>query len=210
MQAINRTAIIRSVVISIFLNGLLPYAIYNVLKPHTTSLSALVMAMVLPIFVNGYQLVKEKKTDAFGLFMMFGFFMSIIVLFLGGDERLILMRESFVTALSGLLFIGSLAYKRPMIYYFALKFTTEDSKEDRMRFNENWQLPFFRKTMYVLTFGWGMMLLLEAGVKCFLIYYLPVSTFLAISQFVFYGFMGSAIYWNIWYVKCVKRKFAKA
>lgn len=208
MQTINKSEIMRSVAVSILLNGLVPYAVYNVLKLYMPSLEALLAAVIIPIIFNGYQLVKERKMDAFGMFTLFGFFMSIAVLFFGGDEHIILLRESLVTGLSGFVFIASLAYKRPLIYYFALKFTTADTEEDRRHFNENWKLPHFRKAMRTLTLGWGLLLVFEAATKCVLVYMLDVSTFLAISQFIFYGYMGISIYWNIWYVKSVKRKAA--
>ena len=134
---------------------------------------------------------------------------SGVAALIGGDERLILLRESFVTGILGLVFLGSLATRRPLIYYFALRFTVGKTQEDQAAFADNWNVPYVRKVLRILTAGWGIVLLGEALLKIVLVYSLSVSTFLAISSLVTYGFIGLAIIWTVVYRRISSKKLAQ-
>ena len=198
--------VIKRVLGSIIINGVIPLVIYNMLLSHYSSLSSLMIAITIPLLDNLYHILKEKQVDAFGMFMLVGFVLSILALCFGGNEKVILLRESFVTASCGVIFVGSLFFPKPLIYYFAIRFTTSGGPKEKSAFEEAWKLPYFRFVMRLMTVVWGISFLAEAIIKVILVYKLSVSAFLGVSQLVFYGVLGMTIAWTVLYRKHAQKR----
>lgn len=204
MNIKSKKKIIQSVIVSILINGLVPVVLYNLLLDHFSSFVSLLLATLVPLLDNLFHIVKHRKADAFGLFMLTGFVLSLFAFLLGGSEKLILMRESLVTGILGLIFIGSLFFSKPLIYHFAIRFSSNDESEQKGKFANNWEFSYFRFVIRLMTAVWGSALLAEAVIKTVLVYELSISAFLAISQIVFYSVMGVTILWTVIY-----RRYAK-
>ncbi|NHC38855.1 hypothetical protein G6549_02675 [Bacillus sp. MM2020_1] len=196
--------VIQTIVLSLVINGAIPVIVYNFLVDHYSSFVSLLIATLIPLGDNLFHVVKYRKADAFGLFMLTGFVLSLLAFVLGGNERLILLRESMVTGLLGLIFIASLFFAKPLIYHFAIRFSSNDEAEKKGQFEKNWEVPYFRFVLRMITAIWGLALLGEAIVKIILVYELSISAFLAVSQLIFYGVIGVAILFTIGY-----RRYAK-
>ena len=204
MNISSKRKVIQSVIVSILINGLVPVAVYNLLLGHFSSFVSLLLATMVPLLDNLYHIVKHRKADAFGLFMLTAFVLSLLAFLLGGNEKLILMRESLVTGILGLIFIGSLFYSKPLIYHFAIRFSSNDESEQKGKFANNWEYSYFRFVIRLMTAVWGIALLAEAVIKTILVYELSISAFLAISQIIFYSVLGVTILWTVIY-----RRYAK-
>lgn len=191
------------IIVTLIVNIVFPYLAYRLLLPHTSNLVALSIASVIPLLDTLYSLVRTRKADAFSGFIFLGLVLGVIAVLLGGDERFILLRESYVTGILGVVFLGSLLFaSRPLIFHFAERFTGHDPQ-----MNDKWQqLPLYRRTFRVMTGVWGVSLLLEACLKVVLVYSMSVSAFLAVSSIFTYGIIGLTILWNISYVRRVKRR----
>lgn len=200
----------KSIIISMVINIVFPYTIYSLLMSYTDSLHSLMAATCFPLLDTLYNLIRFRKFDPFSSFMLFGFILAVLMVFLGGSEKLLLVRESIVTGIIGMVFILSLFFfKRPLIYHFALRFTVEDDPDKKSRFASHWNYPYFRFIMRLMTGVWGLITLLEAVVKVYLAYTLTPSVFLATSGIITYSFIGFAIGWTIWYRKRSIAKFKK-
>jgi len=204
MNISSKRKVIQSVIVSILINGLVPVAVYNLLLGHFSSFVSLLLATMVPLLDNLYHIVKHRKADAFGLFMLTAFVLSLLAFLLGGNEKLILMRESLVTGILGLIFIGSLFYSKPLIYHFAIRFSSNDESEQKGKFANNWEYSYFRFVIRLMTAVWGIALLAEAVIKTILVYELSISAFLAVSQIIFYSVLGITILWTVIY-----RRYAK-
>jgi len=200
----SKGKVIQSVIVSILINGLVPVVVYNLLLGHFSSFVSLLLATLVPLLDNLYHIVKYRKADAFGLFMLTGFILSLLAFLLGGSEKLILMRESLVTGILGLIFIGSLFYSKPLIYHFAIRFSANDESDQKGKFANNWAFSYFRFVIRLMTAVWGIALLAEAVIKSILVYELSTSAFLAVSQIIFYSVLGVTILWTVIY-----RRYAK-
>ena len=204
MNISSKRKVIQSVIVSILINGLVPVVVYNLLLDHFSSFVSLLLATMVPLLDNLYHIVKHRKADAFGLFMLTAFVLSLLAFLLGGNEKLILMRESLVTGLLGLIFIGSLFYSKPLIYHFAIRFSSNDESVQKGKFANNWEYSYFRFVIRLMTAVWGIALLAEAVIKTILVYELSISAFLAVSQIIFYSVLGVTILWTVIY-----RRYAK-
>ncbi|MGG1399234.1 VC0807 family protein [Bacillus salipaludis] len=206
MKISSKKKLILSIAFSIVINGAIPVLVYNLLLGHFSSFVSLLLATLIPLGDNLYHLVKFRKADAFGLFMLTGFLLSLAAFVLGGNERLILLRESMVTGLLGFIFLGSLFFAKPLIYHFAIRFSASNEGEKKGQFTKNWEIPYFRFVLRVMTAIWGIALMGEAVVKIVLVYELSISSFLAVSQIIFYCFIGVAILFTIIYRRYAKKR----
>ncbi|NOU93725.1 hypothetical protein GC093_10895 [Paenibacillus sp. LMG 31456] len=190
------------IIFTVLLNIAMPYLAYQLLIPYTSGLTALSVAALIPLCDSLVSLIRTKKISAFSSFIFLGIVLGIIAVFIGGDERFILLRESYITGIMGILFLVSLFFSRPLIYYFAERFMGRDSA-----LNDKWsKFPGVRKTFRLITLVWGISLLFESGVKVLLVYSLSISEFLIVSPIVAYGIIGLTIWWNVHYVRQVKKK----
>jgi hypothetical protein len=188
------------ILFSLLVNGILPWALYVWLSNYMSSIAALSIATLAPLSDNIFHFWKHRKIDVFGGLMLFTFLLTLILVALGGNEKLLLVRESLITAAVGLIFLCSLLFSRPIIFYLALRFI---GKSD---FADNWKYDYFRFVMRLMTFVWGIILLLEATVRVIMVYKLSTGQYLLLSNFVLYGFIGTAILWTIFYRKRSRRR----
>ncbi|WP_276355363.1 VC0807 family protein [Cohnella caldifontis] len=191
------------VIFTLLVNGVVPWLLYVWLQDYMSSLAALTIATLVPLADNLVHLAKHRRLDAFGGLMLFTFVLTLLLVLLGGNEKMLLIRESLVTAAVGILFLGSLPFGKPLMFHLAVRFI---SKGD---FAANWNYPYFRFVMRLMSFVWGIMLTAEAAVRVTMVYSLSTAHYLALSNFVLYGFIGAAILWTLAYRRRSSAKLAQ-
>jgi len=191
------------VIFTLLINGLVPWAIYVWLSHSMSSVAALSIATLVPLADNLVYLYKHRKLDVLGSMMLFTFVLTLVLVLMGGSEKILLIRESLVTAAVGLIFLGSLLFRRPLIYYLALRFVANAD------FPANWAYPYFRFVVRLMTFVWGIMLVSEAAVRVMMVFEMSTAHYLIWSNFVLYGFIGGALLWTILYRKHSVRKLQR-
>lgn len=189
------------VLFTLVINGVVPWLLYVWLSDHMSSLSALTIATLVPLADNLVHLVKHRKPDAFGALMLFTFLLTLVLVMLGGSEKILLVRESLVTAGVGIVFLGSLLFGKPLMFHLAARFI---GKND---FTANWSYPYFRFVMRLMSLVWGIMLTGEAAVRVFMVFHMSTERYLALSNVVLYGFIGAAILWTVAYRRHSSAKF---
>ena len=132
----------KSVILSILINGFLPLIIYKILMNYFPNLTSLIIATIIPCIGNLYEILKDKKIDVYAMFILFGFIIGIIAVLLGGGEKFLLLRESFITGIMGMVFLISLLLKKPLIYYFAQRFSNPD-KNNKIDWEKKMEYPLF-------------------------------------------------------------------
>jgi hypothetical protein len=201
-----RREVTREIALSILLGGVAPFIIYSLLRPHTSELAALIVAATAPLLQNALTLARKRTLDVFGVFILAGIVVSVLLVLLGGSPKLILIRESFLTGAIGLVFLLSLLYRRPLIFYFARHFMTGDDPQRRAEWSSGWASPYFRFVMRLMTLVWGVGTIVEALARSYLVFRLPTQSFLAVSPFVQYGIIGAMIAWTVWYARRARRR----
>lgn len=205
-QVSTKRQVTKEVVLNILLNGVAPLVVYSILSGQMSDVAALSIAATIPAIDNLISFLRYRRLDVFGAFMLAGLVVGIGVLLLGGDPKLLLVRESFVTAAFGLVMLGSLLLPRPIIFYFAIHFSGGKDEATKAEFAQKWALPYFRFVMYLMTIVWGVALVAEAVIRTILVFALNnTSEFLAVSPFIQYGILGATIAWTVWYGKHAKK-----
>lgn len=188
------------IIFTLLINGIVPWGIYVWTSDYMSSFAALSIATMVPLVDNLVHLIRHRKLDVFGSLMSLTFVLTLVLIALGGSEQVLLIRESMITGAVGLIFLGSLIFKRPLMFYLAMRFIGNPD------FEGNWQYDYFRYVMRLMTFVWGTILLIEAAVRTIMVYQLTTAQFLALSNFVLYGFIGAAIAWTVLYRRYSAKK----
>src|ERR1700676_3562131 len=91
---------IRSVLPSLVIDGLLPFLTYVLLTSYVPRFSPVVALGLSAIFptVNGLiTIARRRHLNIIGAIVLIGILVSVVAARVGGDPKLLLIRESFVT-----------------------------------------------------------------------------------------------------------------
>ncbi len=115
---------------------------------------------------------------------------TAVVSAVGGDPKLVLIRESFVTLALGVACLASVLVPRlsprPLMFYIIRYFATGNDPTKATAFNARWQHPAFRQYMRRVTLLWGVVFVVEFGVRLDLVHSLSIQQYLAVGPVVFY------------------------
>ncbi|GJJ71072.1 hypothetical protein EMPS_03422 [Entomortierella parvispora] len=190
---------LKMLAISMFLDVVLPVILYYVLKSHISTLAALLISSAPPALNTIFKIIVYRKVDPIGILVLFGFVLSAILSVVDGDPRVLLLRDSFVTGATGVIFMVSLIPLKigkfevkpltagvsaqmmaaaPKIRYFV-----EDKLVEQTRSDFCWQWSHqYRRGMRASTLAWGVALLAEFALR--LVFYFSSMT---IDQLVMWG-----------------------
>jgi len=140
--------------------------VYRLVEGSTSIVTALLLSSLPPIIWSLLQLLWTRKLDVISLLVIAGIAASLVATLLGGNPRLLLVRESFVTGIFGLVFLGSLWLPRPLLFYLAKAAVAKEGIAEA-QFAGRWSVPGFRYTFYLMTIVWGVGLIVQAVGKSF-------------------------------------------
>jgi hypothetical protein len=194
-------ATIRGFAPSIIVNGLCTYLIYSLLRGHTSVSDYIaLLASSVPAFVfEAVNLRRHRHLDVLGILVVASLVISALVSLVGGDPKLLLVRESFVTAVFGVACILSLFFPRPVMFYIIRYFATADDPAKSLVFDRRWQYPAFRRYFRVVTLVWGVTYIAELPVRLLLVFRLSIQRYLAVAPAIFYVLLFILIGFSIIY-----------
>jgi hypothetical protein len=199
-----------NIAIELLVNIALPYVIYVKAEASQGQVRALLAASLPPILWSGIEFARKRRIDAVSILVLAGIVLSLLAFLGGGSVRFLQLRENLVTGLTGIIFVGSAAIGRPLIYQLARASKLRQSKAEAERFESLRNKQHFRRGMTVMTLVWGFGLLAQTGVACLLVFSLSIRRYLVVGPIVGYGMMGGLALWTFWYVKRMKRRGAAA
>jgi hypothetical protein len=199
---------LRGILFSLALNVAIPLLLYNVCKNnyHTSDVVALSIAAIFPICDSIFEVVLHRQLDLIALLSVLGAVTSIVGVLLGGDAKLLLIRESFFTAALGLACFISFLLPRPLMFYFGRQMMAGKDAAKLAAFNGQWKLPRIRFAHRLITFVWGCAFLGEFLVRIVLVLTLPPVLVLAFAPIITNGIVVGMILWTFAYVRNVRRK----
>jgi hypothetical protein len=192
----------------ILVNFLGPFLIYDLTKKTLGDVGALMASSAPPIAWSLFEFARKRRVDALSMLVLAGIALSLLAFIGGGGARFLQLREKLVTALIGLVFLGSAAIGRPLIFELAranLRRRNPTSLESFEGMRDN---VYFRRTMMVMTLVWGFGLIAEAAVAVLLVLNLSIRNYLLVSPVVGYSFVGILTLWTWWYAQRQVRKGA--
>lgn len=144
-----------------------------------------------------YGLVRQRRIEGFAAFMCIGFLIGTALALVTGSDRFLLLKDSFTTAVIGLLFLGSCFVGRPFIFHASKRFRAAGGMEDA-EWDRKWrELPAFRRLFRMLTMVWAVVFVAEALVRVPLVYLLPIDLAATVSGLLLPVVLISLLTWTL-------------
>jgi hypothetical protein len=148
--------------------------------------------------------VRERSLNLFATVMLVVFGLGVLLAFVSGDARFLLLKNLIVTGSLGLLFLTTALWGTPLSLAASQSFQPARRDEIRREYDTE---PLVRRGHRVSSTVWGAGLLTEALVRVPLVYLLPVSVMVGVGEAMSIATIAGLIGWTIWYVR---RKTASA
>ena len=181
-------------------NFLLPFLIYRYANESVGVVLGLIAASAPPILWAIVVFVRERRVDAISILALSGIALSLLAFAGGGGIKMLQLRENLATGLIGLLFLGSAAIGRPLIYRLALAGVRRRAPDKVQAVEALRGDVQFRRSMTVATLVWGFGLLAGCALNCALVFVVSIQRFLLIHGPVNYATIGLMTAWTFWYV----------
>jgi len=182
----------------------LPIGVYFLVRSHVhTDTQALVIAGGFSVAWIVLQFVRQRKVDAVGAVVLFGFAVGVVSsTLLGGNAYVLKVRDAAFTALFGVACIVTLfTHDRPALFYVGRYLSAGSDPAKVSAFDRMHEAPTGRHAFRVLSVVWGIGLVVEAGARMTLADLLPTGTFLAVSPFITASVIGSLFAFTAVYTK---------
>ena len=142
--------------LELVINFGLPYAIFSYAKPSLGDVHALMVSSAPPILWSIVEFIRRRRVDAVSMIALAGIALSLVAYFGGGGVKFLQLRERLVTAIIGLVFIGSAVIGRPLIYYLAMAgMRRRGAHQEAEDMASRSGTPMFKRTMMTMTLVWG-------------------------------------------------------
>jgi hypothetical protein len=185
-QAPARRSVRREIASLLLINAIAPYLVYQLAEPYTGGLAALALSALPPAIESVWSVARKRKLDVASALVLAGIAVSLVLVSLGGSERVLLLRDSLITSVVGLAIAVSAAFRRPILYHL---FRQVQHVEPDLR------------TMRVMSVVFGLGLVVEMAVRTAMVLEMSTSRFLLISPFVQYGMTAALVAWAVFYMR---------
>jgi len=145
--------------------------------------------------------VRRRRIDALSVLVLCGIALSLIAFIGGGGVRSLQLREQLVSAMIGLVFLGSAAIGKPLIYQLACASIRRGAAEEVGWVEALREDPRFRRVMMMLTLSWGVALVAESAACGALVFALSIKSYLIVSPIIGYSALGAMSAWSFWYAR---------
>jgi hypothetical protein len=194
----------RSVLPMLVVDVACPYLTYRFLRQYVPGIPivfALALSGVFPALGNVVSLIRNRTLDIIGIIVLVGIAVSIVAAFVGGDPKVVLIRESFVTGALGVVCLLSLLWPRPLLFYIGREFIAGHDPARIARFNAVWQQAGARRTFRIMTIVWGLGWVGEFLAKVGEVLVLSIPQVLIVGPIVSNGATIGLILWTIRYAR---------
>jgi uncharacterized membrane protein len=197
----------------------LPTMLFNIALPIITyalltsygmaDAPALALSGFWPLLELGISFARTRHVDEFSIMVLVFLVIGVVASLAFNDARLLLVKDSAVTGLFGVVLLASLLAPRPLMFYFGRKFATGGDPARVPWWNGLWQYPGFRRSQRILTVVWGVAFLAEAALRVLLSYTLPVPTAIVVTSILPYVVLGLLIFGTVTYGRRAGRRNAQ-
>lgn len=161
---------------------LVPLALFYGLRAAGVGMYLALLAGALCSGVTAVVVVAtRRRLDGIAVFVVTTMALSVGVSLLTGSTRFLLAKEGWLTAVTGVWFLGTLCTRRPLAFQISRPLL-----EGRLGWPAGWdtlwqQAPAFRRMWRVSTVLWGVGTLLDSAARVVMAYTLPVDLVPALS-----------------------------
>jgi hypothetical protein len=174
--------------------------VYTALDGRLGDTKALIASALPPLLWSGYELAKTRRLDAISIVVVASILFTLAATAMGGSARLIQIRDALVTGAVGVMFLGSLGMKRPIIFYLARATMSRNTEAGAVTYEAVWEKPGVPAVFRLLTWVWGAGLVLQTACMCLLAWIWPIGRYLLLSPFISAAIFGLLMVWSLGYI----------
>jgi len=183
-----------------------PLAAYALLRSAgLTAVTALILSGILPAAGVLAGWLRQRHLDVVGVLVLTGIAVGTGLGLISGNARLVLIEGSVPTAVFGVLCLGSLRSRRPLIFRFALEFMGAGTPRGR-DFAALWRYPSFRHAFRLFTVVWGAAYLAEAAARVVIVELTTTAIALTVSKAMPFAVAAGLAGWMTVYGRRTKRE----
>ncbi|MEO8750449.1 MAG: VC0807 family protein, partial [Allobranchiibius sp.] len=118
----------------------------------------------------------HRRVNALALIVLLTLVLAVIVSLISGNARVTLARDCVITGGLGLVFLGSLTRRRPLVFHLLAPLVAAREPGGRAAFDRRFEdSPELRSALRVTTAVWGVVLLGDAALRLLAVLLLPVT-----------------------------------
>lgn len=179
--------------------GLPVLAYYGLHLLGASDFTALLVASAVAALRVAWTAVRRRTLNAFATVMLLVYGVGLVLALVTEDARTLLLRDSFVTASVGLVFlVTAWIGRRPLTLAASESFAPGKAAEIAQEYATN---PHVRRGHRLSSTVWGAGLVAEALIRVPVVYLLPVSVAVGLSQALLVVTLVGLAVWNGWYVR---------
>jgi hypothetical protein len=204
--ALSRRAIGMRILVTLIYAALVPYLMYRVgtERYHLSAVNALLLAALSPAVGSLIEFVRKRQLSVLGVFALVGIAAKVVSALLFHDARLVLISDSLLTGVYGLILLGSVLIGKPVTVVLATNMYAT-SPEQRAQVQQSLQASGAHRQVLILTAMWGIGLLLMPTISVLLTYTLPIATVVLIRPVIDYGVIAALVAGTVAYSSVVLR-----
>jgi hypothetical protein len=181
-------------------NLVAPFLVYHLAAPRLGPAGGLIAAAGPPILWSSIQLARSRRLDAISLVVLTGILLSLMAFAGGGGIRALQLRETLVSGLVGLVFLGSAAIDRPLIRVLARAGARRRSQAAAKAVAAIDGDRTFRRAMGAATLVWGFGLLASCAINVAVVLALSIGLTVLVLPLVSLAAIGLLTAWTFWFV----------
>ncbi|WP_297494095.1 VC0807 family protein [Acidocella sp.] len=172
---------------------------YEVLDGHYGDRDALIASALPPLAWSVYELIKTRRLDAISLIVLGSILITVVATACGGSARIIQIRDALVVGAIGVAFLASLPARRPLVFYLARAAMARNAA-GAAAYETIWQRPGVPAAFRWITIVWGLGLVGQTAVMCYLAWIWPISRYLLVSPAISAGIFGALMALSLAYI----------
>lgn len=179
--------------------GLPVIAYYGLHLLGASDFTALLAASAVAAVRVVWTALRQRRFNAFATVMLLVYGVGLVLALATGDARTLLLRDSFVTASVGLVFlVTAWIGTRPLTLAASESFAPGKAADMAREYATN---PHVRRGHRLSSTVWGIGLIAEALLRVPIVYLLPVSVAVGASEALLVVTLVGLMVWNGWYVR---------
>jgi intracellular septation protein A len=165
-----------------------PIAIFKLLESFGVSpIWALAGAALAPALNNLRVWIMSRRIEPLGIMVVAFGVIGMVASLVSGNLFYSLIKDSFLTGAFGLVFLVSLFFGRPLMFYLIRQFVAGEDETRNQIWKDLWRYAAFRSVMRQLTIMWALIYIVEGLVRVGLAMSLTPDAVVTISPIMGFG-----------------------
>ena len=174
----------KALLLDLACNALLPWLGYEYLQRYHgfSDFRALLWVTIIPVLYGLLILFHQRRASLVAGLSLFSLALSLVSALLSHDVRMLQIRESFCTALFGVLFLGSVVIGKPLVWLMMREQAVDPQQKQRLE--TMMSHPHGRRFVNQLSCGVGGLMVGEFFLKWWMVNHLPIATVLWLGPLI--------------------------